>query len=155
MDINRTAPAISRPASLWVTWLSVVSAGVMLFGLVLVVAPAVAQRGFSLLIYAEPVHISSFGAEAVKYIGLSHAVLGSAMFGWGLSLLIIVRRLFARASRLGWQLISFSVAAWFVADTTYSLASGFWPNAVLNLVFVVLFAIPLLASYRVCNEPDA
>jgi len=125
----------------------------MLFGLVLVVAPSVAQRGFSLLIYAEPAHISSFGAEAARYIGLAHAVLGGAMLGWGLSLLIVVRRLFARGSRLGWRLISFSVAAWFVADTTYSLTSGFWPNAVLNLVFVVLFAIPLLASYRVCNEP--
>lgn len=145
----------SRPASLWVAWLSVVSAGVMLFGLVLVVAPAVARRGFSQLIYAEPAHISSFGAEAVNYIGLAHAVLGGAMLGWGLSLLIIARRLFARGSRLGWQLICFSVAAWFVADTTYSLTAGFWPNVVLNLVFVVLFAVPLLASYRACNGPDA
>jgi len=145
----------SRPASIWVAWLSVVSAGVMLFGLVLVAAPTVAQRGFALLIYSEPAHISSFGAEAVKYIGLAHAVLGSVMLGWGLSLLIIVRRLFVYGSRLGWQLISFSVAAWLVADTTYSLTSGFWPNAMLNLVFVALFAVPLLASYRVCNEPDA
>jgi len=127
----------------------------MLFGLVLVVAPAVAQRGFSLLIYAEPAHISSFGAEAVKYIGLAHAVLGGAMLGWGLSLLIIVRRLFARGSRLAWQLIGFSVTVWFVADTTYSLTSGYWSNAMLNLVFVGLFAVPLLASYRVFNEPDA
>ena len=145
----------SKPASLWVVWLTVVSAGVMLFGLVLVLAPVVAQRGFSLLIYADPERISSFGAEAVNYIGLTHAVLGGVMFGWGLALLLIVRRLFARGSKLGWQLISFSVVAWFVADTFYSLSYGFWQNAVLNLVFAVLFAVPLLASYRVCNEADA
>jgi hypothetical protein len=144
----------SRPASLWVAWLSVVSAGVMLFGLVLALAPAVARYGFSLLIYADPAHISSFGAEAVKYIGLAHAVLGGVMFGWGFALLLIVRRLFARGSKLGWQLISFSVVAWFIPDTIYSLSSGFWQNAVLNLVLVVLFAVPLLASYRVCNAAN-
>jgi hypothetical protein len=145
----------SGPAWLWVAWLSVVSAGVMVFGLVLVVAPGVARDGFSLLIYAEPGHISSFGAEAVSYIGLAHAVLGGVMFGWGLALLLIVRGLFARGSKLGWQLVSYSVVAWFVADTAYSLSSGFWRNAVLNLVFVVLFAIPLLGSYRACHETDA
>lgn len=127
----------------------------MLFGLALIVAPVVAQRGFLLLIYAEPAHISSFGAEAVRYIGLAHAVLGGVMFGWGLALLLIVRRLFARGSRLGWQLISFSVVAWFIPDTAYSISFGFLQNAVLNLVFVVLFALPLLASYRVCNGADS
>ena len=141
----------SRLASLWVAWLSIVSVGIMLFGLVLVVAPTVAQQGFSLLIYAEPEHISDFEAEAVAYIGLAHAVLGGIMFGWGLALLLIVRRLFACGSKLGWQLISFSVIAWFVPDTIYSLWSGFWQNAVLNLVFLVLFAVPLLATYRVCK----
>jgi hypothetical protein len=127
----------------------------MVFGLVLVAAPGAAQYGFSLLIYAEPARISSFGAEAVKYIRLAHAVLGGVMFGWGLALLLIVRGLFARGSRLGWQLISFSVVAWFAADTVYSLSSGFWRNAVLNLVFAVLFAVPLLASYRACHETEA
>ena len=145
----------SRPASRWVAWLSLASAGVMLFGLVLVAAPAMARRGFSLLVYADPAHISSFGAEAADYIGLAHSVLGGVLFGWALALLLVVRRLFARGSMLGWQIIGFSVFAWFVPDTAYSLSSGFWQNAVLNLVFAFLFAVPLLASYRACKEADA
>jgi hypothetical protein len=38
---------------------------------------------------------------------------------------------------------------WFVLDTALSLVSGFWPNAVLNVVLAVLFAVPLAATYRV------
>ena len=33
-------------------------------------------------------------------------------------------------------------------DTLYSLLSGFWPNAVLNAGFALLFAVPLLALRR-------
>lgn len=47
---------------------------------------------------------------------------------------------------MGWNLIALSVAAWFVPDTSYSLLSGFWQNAVLNTVFAGLFAIPLWAT---------
>lgn len=39
-----------------------------------------------------------------------------------------------------------SLVAWFVPDTLYSLASGFWPNAVLNSVFALVFALPLWAT---------
>ena len=31
----------------------------------------------------------------------------------------------------GWQIIAVSVAAWFIPDTTFSLWSGSWQNAVL------------------------
>ena len=142
----------SRPSTFWVSWLSVVAVGVMLFGLALVVAPAAARQGFSLLVYRDAQHISSFGDAAVQYIGLAHAVLGSVMFGWGVALLLVVRGQFARGSRLAWQVIGFSVAAWFVPDTVFSLWSGFWQNAMLNLIFVVLFSVPLVATYRCGND---
>jgi hypothetical protein len=35
-----------------------------------------------------------------------------------------------------------------VPDTAFSLGTGFWQNAVLNAVFVVLFAVPLAATYK-------
>ena len=142
----------SRPSVLWVRWLAVVSIGVMLFGLVLVVAPTTARQAFSLLVYGDAQRISSFRDEAVKYIALAHAVLGSVMFGWGLALLFVVRGLFARGSRLGWQIIVFSIVAWFVPDTAFSLWSGFWQNAMLNLAIILLFSVPLVATYRVCRE---
>lgn len=136
------------PSAFWVRWLVVVTLGVMVFGLLLVVAPGLAREGFSLLIYGDGQQIATFGSRATQYIGLVHAVLGAVMFGWGVALLLVVRGLFARGTREGWQIVAVSVAAWFVPDTTFSLWSGFWQNAVLNLVFITLFAIPLAATYQ-------
>jgi len=145
---------MSQPRSLWVGWLNVISAGVSLFGLALVVAPEIARQGFSLLVYADTQRIASFGSEATRYIGLAHAVLGGIMFGWGIALILVVRGLFARGSRLGWNIIAASVVAWFVPDTAFSLWSGFWQNAALNLVFLVLFLVPLVATHGVCRNGD-
>lgn len=127
----------------------------MAFGLALVLLPGLAREGFSLLIYADGGRLEAFGAEAVAYISLVHAVLGAVMFGWGIALLLVVRGPFARGEREGWQIIVVSVSAWFVSDTAFSLWSGFWQNAVLNFVFIVLFAVPLAATYRVFHAQRA
>jgi hypothetical protein len=66
-----------------------------------------------------------------------------------------VRGPFAAGAGIGWRIIAVSVVAWFVPDTAYSLWFGFWQNAVLNLVFFVLFAVPLAATHRSHRETDA
>ena len=132
-------------ARFWIRWLLAVSAGVVAFGLVLVLAPALARQGFSLLVYASPTRIDGFGAEAVRYVSLAHAVIGGVMIGWGVALFVVTRSLLAAGSRLGWNLVALSVGAWFVPDTAYSLLSGYWQNAALNTVFLVLFLAPLRA----------
>ncbi|MFM1989961.1 MAG: hypothetical protein RJA99_2918 [Pseudomonadota bacterium] len=134
------------PDRRWRTWLLAASLGVSLFGLTLVVAPSLARRGFSLMIYGSPQAIDGFGAEAARYASLVHAVLGAVMVGWGLALFHAVRSFFIARPRATWQLVAGSLLAWFVPDTTYSLASGFWQNAVLNVGFAMLFAVPLWAS---------
>jgi hypothetical protein len=136
------------PATFWVNWLTVVAAGVSVFGLMLVLLPDLAAAGFSLLVYADSAQISSFGHQAVAYIALAHAVLGSIMVGWGVALVVILRKIFAQGYKIGWTIVAASAGAWFVPDTIYSIWSGFWPNAVLNAVFLVLFAIPLLATRK-------
>ena len=145
----------ARPSLLWFRWLVAVTIGLMVFGLGMVLAPGFTRKAFGLLIYASTDHIATFGAEAVAYISLVHAVLGAVMFGWGVALLFVVSGPFGRGSREAWQIVAVSVAAWFIPDTAFSLWSGFWENAVLNLVFVVLFAVPLAATYRVFNETRA
>ena len=45
--------------------------------------------------------------------------------------------------------------AWFIPDTAFSMYSGFWQNAALNPVFVVMFAIPLAATYKVFHPERA
>lgn len=107
------------------------------------------MQGFSLLIYFDQGKMASFGQEATRYIALAHAVLGAVMFGWGLMLAIVVRTLFAAGQRMGWNMVAVSVGAWFIPDTSYSLISGFWQNAVLNSAFLFLFLVPLVATRKV------
>ncbi len=139
--------SLTPPPNVWIRWLLVVSAGVMLFGLVLVAAPAITRQGFSLLVYASASRIDTFGAEQVRYVSLAHAVIGGVMVGWGVALLMVTRELLAKGSRLGWNLMAISLGAWFIPDTAYSLLSGYWQNAVLNTVFLTLFAVPLWAIH--------
>ena len=145
----------TSPPFFWTRWLLVVSIGVMAFGLVLVIAPAFALQGFSLLVYFDQSRISSFGPEAARYIALSHAVLGGVMFGWGMALAVLVRTFFAAGYRVSWNMVALSVGAWFIPDTGYSLASGYWQNAVLNLIFLILFAVPLMATRRLFRGIEA
>lgn len=126
----------------------VASAGVIVFGLALVLAPVLAMQGFSLLVYADPGRIASFGEEPARYAALAHAVLGSVMVGWGAALVVVARALFARGDPTGWNIIAASVGAWVVPDTSYSLLSGFWQNALLNGIFLILFAVPLIATRK-------
>ena len=132
----------------WSTWLQAASLGVSVFGLVFVLAPAWTRQGFSLMLYGSGTTIDAFDTEAVSYVSLVHAVLGGVMVGWGVSLWYAVRSFFHDRPRACWNLVALSLVTWFIPDTAYSLASGYWQNAILNLAFFVLFAIPLWATRR-------
>lgn len=132
----------------WFRWLVVVIVGAMLFGISMVLSPDFIRRFFGLLFYTSANGLDNrFGIAAIAYITLVHGVLGAVMFGWGMALLMILLGPFRRGSREGWLILSVSLAAWFVPDTLFSLWTGFWQNAVFNLLFALLFAIPLAATY--------
>ena len=134
----------------WFYWLVIEIIGVILFGISMILVPNLILNFFSLLIYSSPNHIESqFGANAAAYITLVHGVLGAVMSGWGISLLLILSGPLRRGSREGWLILSTSVSVWFVTDTLFSLWTGFWQNAALNLVFALLFTIPLAAIYKI------
>jgi hypothetical protein len=132
----------------WWRWLVVVSIGVVLFGFILVLFPALTLQGFSLLFYGDAELLGQNTAAAVSYIKLLHAVLGAVMVGWGTALLYVLFCTFRDNLAIGWKTVTATVLAWFIPDTTYSLISGFWQNAVLNVVFLILFTIPLLAMRK-------
>lgn len=143
-------------ARIWWLWLVVVSGGVVVGGLVMVVAPGLTRRLFSLLVFASPETIDGFGALPARYVVLAHGVLGAVMVGWGAALLLVLFGSFRRGAREAWLTVAISLAGWFVPDTALSLAIGFWQNAVLNVVVAILFAVPLAATYGVCDRrPEA
>jgi hypothetical protein len=78
--------------------------------------------------------------------------MGSVMIGWGTALLLVLRGPMQRNLPEGLKIFGVSLLVWFIPDTTFSIASGFWQNAILNLVFAILFLIPLTALYRQTHE---
>jgi hypothetical protein len=133
------------PKTLWLAWLRIATVFTIAFGLFLVVAPALSRQGFSLMVYSSADRIGGFGSAAADYIELAHAVMGAVMVGWGVALLLVLRGPMRRNVREGALIYAVSLTCWFVPDTIFSLASGFWQNAILNLSFAVVFAIPLVA----------
>ncbi|MET1080795.1 MAG: hypothetical protein ABWY06_22515 [Pseudomonas sp.] len=133
----------------WYRWLLAAIVGVMLFGLSMLLTPSLIRQFFSLLLYATPGAIESrFGGDANAYIQLLHAILGAVLFGWGLAMLLILRGPFRRGDSFAWTLLALPLLAWYLPDTLFSIASGFWQNAVFNTAFALLFGVPLAATRR-------
>jgi len=149
-----TSPEIARKtidliSPFWFRWLQAVTAGTILFGLALAALPELTRKGFSLMMYGEVGALTTFGPAVQPYLTLAHGVMGSVMVGWGLALWLTLHGPFNRGERHGWNLFVLSLVGWFVPDTIVSLWTGLWPNAVLNTVFGLAFALPLVAT-RAC-----
>ncbi|MEO8669784.1 MAG: hypothetical protein ABI411_00640 [Tahibacter sp.] len=133
----------------WQRWLFGVTLLTIGFGLFLMLAPRPTREGFSWLFYASPQHIDTLGAEAVNYITFLHGALGAAILGWGIVLMLVTLGPFRRGTREGWLAIAASLIGWFVPDVMVSLWFGFWQNVVLDGVFAVLYAAPLIGTWRI------
>lgn len=129
----------------WWRWLFGVTVLTVVFGLFLMLAPGLTRAGFSLLFYGTPAQFETFGSESVRYVEFIHGALGAAITGWGVVLMAVALGPFRRGTREGWLAIAASLFAWFVPDVIVSLWFGFWQNVVLDGVFAVLYASPLIA----------
>ena len=129
----------------WWRWLSAVSVLVLVFGAALILAPGLMQRLFNLLFFGSAAGKSAF-LPAASYLRFAFATLGAVMFGWAACMLVVLT--LRRGTRDAWLAVTVSLGAWFLPDTIYSLASGFWQNAILNTLIAILFAVPLVAIHR-------
>jgi hypothetical protein len=134
--------------SFWQVWLVCATAIVMLFGLSMVLLPGLIQQFFSLALYGTSLKLASFDGPALGYITLLHGVLGATMFGWGAALMSILFTSFRQGQMAGWWGLALSITAWFIPDTLFSISTGFWQNAGLNTGFLLLYLLPLAATYR-------
>lgn len=137
----------------WQRWLLATTLLTMAFGAFLMLAPRFAREMFSWLFYASPTVIDTFGAEAVRYATFMHGALGAAIFGWGIVLTCVAVGPFARGTREGWFAIAASLIGWFVPDVIVSLWFGYWQNVVFDGVFALLYALPLIGTWRICRDP--
>ena len=127
----------------WLGWLTFTTVVTVAFGLLMVVAPGLTKQGFGLMIYQNASQFSLFDPQASKLFELAHAVMGSVMAGWGALMFMLVRRLPRSDVKDTLNMLSVSLLVWFVPDTTFSVYSGLWQNAVLNASFAFLYGVGL------------
>ena len=132
----------------WWRWLVAADIIVIVFGAAQALLPDLIRQGFSLLVFGSASYVDTFPQDAIRYITLTHAVMGSAMIGWGVSMMYTLLTQFRNGEWTGWISPAVALILWFIPDTTISIVTGFWQNAVLNVGFILLFAIPLAATYR-------
>jgi hypothetical protein len=131
---------------IWWYWLIFVTCSVIVFSLGMVIAPNLVQeRLFDAMFFSSAQMQSILSNAAVSYILFTYRVLGAVMIGWMISLLFILVGSFRRGQREGWYAITGSIAVWFLLDSGFSILVGYWQNAVFNVIFFVLFIIPLAA----------
>lgn len=130
----------------WQRWLLVVAGGVMIYSSALIVLPDIMRNLFNTLFFAAPNAV--FSEDAMAYIRLVQGVLGAVLIGWMLTIVSILISSFKRGERSAWYTIAVPVVVWFVVDTGFSLYSGVPAHALFNIPFLILFAIPLAATFK-------
>ncbi|MBW4687573.1 MAG: hypothetical protein KME40_21280 [Komarekiella atlantica HA4396-MV6] len=131
----------------WWYWLIIATCGVTIFGISLVILPDFMQLFFNAMFFSPLQAHTTFSNIAHSYIKFLYGVLGAVMVGWSVTLLFILVGPFHRGQREAWYAMTVSVLVWFMLDSSLSISTGFWQNAVFNTIFLVFFAIPLTATY--------
>jgi hypothetical protein len=126
----------------WWRWLLIVNAGVLLFGLGFIVVPDLMYNFFDLVLFWDATPKISFNPEVIGYIKFAYGVLGAVMIGWAISLYYILLVPFRRGEREAWLGVTLSVTVWYVVDSVWSVATGFYENAILNTAFSFFSSFP-------------
>lgn len=117
------------------------------YGAVLVVRGSVAAELFDRLGFG-PSAAGITTDAGTAHLRLVYGVLGAVLIGWMLLLWALARGPLRRRQRWAWTAMTTSVTAWFLIDTTFSLAIGATAHAVFNLSFAAGLGIPLAGLHR-------
>jgi hypothetical protein len=109
----------------------------------IVLAPALARQGFSLMIFGDAGQIDAFAPDARAYVTLVHGVMGAVMIAWSVALASLLRGRWRTDGATARGIVARSIGVWFVVDSLHSALAGAWPNVALNCGFAALFALAL------------
>jgi hypothetical protein len=128
-------------------WLKMASALVVIAGLVYALAAWPPTAGLAALLNDLAIWpLDGKQSLADPEARLVAGVLGGVMMGWGTMLWLLIDRLYPRDPTTVRTVILIGLAVWFVIDSVASFVAGAPLNTVLNIVFLALFAIPLLRT---------
>jgi len=129
----------------FVTWLKLDCIVFALTGLVSFAASSKAFSGlwlwlFDLVKWPLDGDPAGFSPETMSV----NAILGGMMVGWAMLMYFVTVGPVAEGNVTLTRQMLISIAAWFGVDSTGSYLSHLPGNIVLNLIFLMLFAVPLL-----------
>ena len=134
------------PSRFWLIWITVWAEVVIAVSALTIVWERVSGDLFNLVIFGEADTPPGFSGDAVDYQKLLFCILSALTIGWMVLLLYVVRNPFARGERWAWTSLAVSSATWFLIDSGASIATGFWRNAVFNVVFFLPLVPALIAT---------
>lgn len=132
---------------LWKDWLLVWAIGVTLFGLVLAGGAFAATDMLTRSLFR------LFGSPLPLLMDEHHrfsiGLMGAVTMGWGLTYIVAFKALFtldpANAAPI-WRMLLLGSLIWFAIDSTISVATGIWLNAVSNTILLILLLIPVIKN---------
>lgn len=132
----------------WWRWLIFAVLVHIAFGFSMFLMPETTNANFSFLVYGNVDTLKQFGQEPYRYINYIHSLLGAIALGWGISLFYIILKPLYHQEKDAWFGLAFSILCWFLSDTGVSLVSGYWQNAILNLVFLIFYFTGLVFIFK-------
>lgn len=132
-------------SSFWSRWLLVVPLAITALGAVLACAAVPGLEGPTLALLALMHGQTPPLDETLRF---SIGLMGAVTFGWGLTLMAIVRAATAHPglSAALWRPVTASLALWWLVDSAISVSTGFALNAVSNTLLLAAWILPLQAS---------
>ncbi len=127
-----------------VAWLKTGSAVTIGFGILIAAAAVPALQAPTALlldlVFLPMDGAPSNGAAAARLLS---AISGGVLVGWGLMIWLLATRLYAREPDICREIILTSIVSWFVIDSAMSVAAGAALNAIFNVGFLLVFAVPV------------
>jgi hypothetical protein len=133
----------------WLRWMSIWCWGVIAFGIVLLTSAIEALR-MPAMLFLDLVFWPIDGQPAVmsREAVFATSILGAVTIGWGVLMLALVRDPEIAAHPRLRRHLGVALGIWFVVDSTASILTGAWVNAISNTVIAAAGVVPLLASHR-------
>lgn len=134
--------------TLWWGWLVVAFVLTALTSLALILFPDAALAMVSATMLGSRDAVFAESDAVRRFVGWLSSFSAAITLAWMVTLLLVVLGPFRRGERWAWQVIAGSIIIWFIVDTARSIELGFLQNALLNLVWLAIYLVPLIATFR-------
>jgi hypothetical protein len=144
-----------KPAPFWRLWLTAVSIGMVVFGLVMVLfIQSKPLTSLTRLIDLAFWPTGDASASVAQFQTWAYAAWGATVAGFGVLTTFVAMKAFAKGEKWGRNALLAGLTTWYVLDTLASALSAVWPNVLLNTVIALLVAPPLIATWNVFEGPN-